>query len=271
MAGSINLPLQPPVWKWNVHAPWEHFSSMVRSDAEARESRSEFHRNHHVRTALYFAIGSLEALLNRMMRAKMQAEGSDEAAIMDKVRKAQFFDKAKKWPAEITGSNFILPGHMLEALDEFNKLRGEVTHDKRKDHSLYNELDALVLKATLVSTIAESMANLMIANGEEYQYWLHGWNVVGMNGNPEGPICDNNPQFVHLFRSLGFCTEPILMDANTWASSAMRQLKTFQSIDAFLRKLNYCQREDPEFPMMGRLCRRWWDTKHVWECGKRPA
>lgn len=215
MTGPKNVTPEQSVWKWNVHAPWEHFSSMVRSDAEARESRSEFHRNHHVRTALYFAIGSLEALLNRMMRAKMQAEGADEATIIDKAKKKiRFFDKVKTWPAEITGTNFILPGNLLKALAEFNELRGKVTHDKKKDHSLYCELDTLVLKGTLVPTIAEAMANLMIANGEEYQYWLHGWNIIGMNGNPEWPICDNNPQFVYAFRSLGFRTEPVLMDAD---------------------------------------------------------
>lgn len=51
----------------------------------------------------------------------------------------------------------------------------------------------------------------------------------------------------------------------------MRQLETFWRIDADLKKLNYCQREDSRFPMMGRLCRRWWDLKHVWECGKPAA
>lgn len=255
-------------FKWNVDATWEHFSSMVRADAEARETRSEFHRNHFVRSALYFAIGSIEALLNRQMRLKSQAEGEPEPKIYDTIRNGgSFFEKAKKWPAKIAGAEVELPGKILEALREFNRLRGEVTHDKRRDHSLYLELDALMMRRTLVPAIAEYIARFMIATNQSYPYWLHGWNFVGMNGNPEWPICDNNAQFVHAFRSLGFRTEPVLLDAIAWERSAMRNLETFHKIDADLKKLDYCQPEDARFPMMPRLCRRWWDTKHVWSCG----
>jgi hypothetical protein len=259
-------------FKWNVDATWEHFSSMVRSEAEARESRSEVHQNHYIRSALYFAIGSIEALLNRQMRQKMKADGADEDMIYETVRKGgSFAEKAKRWPTLIAGSPVDLPGKLLDALAEFNRLRGEVTHEKRRDHSLYLELDTVLLNRRLVPTIAEYIARFMIAKGDSYPYWVHGWNFIGLNGNPEWPMIDNNVQFVYAFQSLGFRTEPPLMDALNWERLAMRRLDTFYRIDADLKKLDYCQREDTRFPRMPRLCRRWWDTNHVWQCGKHQG
>src|ERR1700693_6173 len=131
------------VFRWNVNPPWEHFSSLVRESAAAVTARSDFHRFHHLRAALYFAIGSVEAFLNQEMRKRLKSEGADERKIRNRLRNTAFKEKTEEWPAELSGGSRLVPSDLLEALGDMNSLRGEITHDKGKDHATYARLDEL--------------------------------------------------------------------------------------------------------------------------------
>lgn len=252
-------------YRWNVHPPWEHFSSLVREATSVREARSEIHRYHHMRASLYFAIGSIEAFLNDRMRVKMTAEGADEDEIL-KIMWKPFPTKARAWPEQLAGRTVTLPERLVEELASFNSMRSEITHAKAKDHSIYVRMDG-VSAAALVKTTAEYIVRVLEAQGRTYYYWLHGWNLIGMNGNFNWPIVDSsNNQFIYALRHMGLNISA-LMSNEAWEQTEMSSVAGFQKLDAAMDVAPACERFDPEFPMKDRLCRRWWDEVHVARCG----
>lgn len=214
-------------YRWNVNPAWEHFSSLVREAAEVKTARSDFHRYHHLRSALYFAIGSIEAFLNQRMREKMKQDGVSEQHILTTLKGTRFQKKAREWPSQLVGKQVALPTQLLELLVEYNSLRGEVTHAKAEDHSIYLELDRLALfPEALQTATAEYFVRVLVAMGRPYWYWLHGCNFIGMNGSVHWPTLSNNQQFMMALRHIGFNVPHILADEmDAWERHFMTSWK----------------------------------------------
>lgn len=255
----------PGVFRWNVNPTWEHFSSLVREASEASEAPSEFHRNHHLRSALYFAIGAIEALLNREMRKHLVQTGVSEDAILSKLKKTAFREKATSWP-DLLCEKAYFPEGLLEALIEYNSLRGEVTHEKAKDHALYARLDT-VEPQQLVRTTRDYFVGFYEAAGRSYDYWLHGWNFIGEGGDPRRPCLFGNQQFVIRLRHMGLDGPSTLVhELEAWEREFMTTQDGFAAVSRALDGLD-CEPRDSRFEFMPRLCKRWSDDGHVASCG----
>lgn len=242
---------------------------MVRELSDVRDARSEVHAQHHVRAALYFGIGSVEAFLNEQMRTKMSGDGSSEEQIFTALRRTRWNDKLKSWPTNLAGRS--LPASTIDAVKDLSDLRGEVTHPKAKDHSIYLRLDELLLTPDEMRLrIAEYMVRLLSSMGKPYPFYLHGRVFVGMGGDWNRPIVDtDNQQFMFALANLGFRVPagPIVeMDA--WERACMSSWEGFLQGEAALANAP-CQTLNPIFPYAPRLCRRWWDPTHVEICGGR--
>src|SRR4051812_16041800 len=111
-------------YRWNVNPTWEHYCGMVREVNEAIDAKSTVHRQHHMRAALYFGIGSIEAFLNEQMRGKLQGENVPEESIFATLRKTAWTQKLKDWPKELTASNDAIPAALLASVRELSDLRG---------------------------------------------------------------------------------------------------------------------------------------------------
>lgn len=262
-----------PPFRWNANPPWNHFSSLVREAAEAKSAPSEFHRHHHLRAALYFGIGTIEAFLNQEMRGQLKATGAPDGEILTKLKRTYFPEKAKTWPAELAGaagSGVQLPPGILERLLELNTLRGEITHDKAKDHAVYVELEK-VQPEDVVSVVSEYVVRVREVEKRPYWYWLLAWNFVGMNGSVHWPFLSSNQQFMMALRHIGFDVPSVLVhEMDAWESRHMTSVAGFQAVEEALSAAP-CQPRDSRFPFMPRLCRRWWDDEHVKSCGEeRP-
>lgn len=260
---------QEPHYRWNVNPTWEHFCGLTREVAETKESRSDIHRHHHLRAALYFAIGSIEAFLNEEMRAKLQRDQVPEPEIYARLRHSQWKKKAGGWPAELANCPVELPEALLETLAEFNALRGEITHAKALDHAIYLELDRLALTPDLLRvTTAEYMVRTLAAMQRPYPFYLHGWVFVGMGGDAHHPIVDtHNQQFMMALRHIGLSVPHVLVDEmEAWEKACMSSWEGFLEGEKVLADTP-CQPKDPRFPFMPRLCKRWWDDEHVTRCG----
>lgn len=257
-------------YRWNVDPTWENFCGLVREAAEVRDARSPVHKHHHLRAALYFSIGSIEAFLNQTMRQKMHAEGAAEDAILTFLKKSRWARKATHWPSELVGAPVKLPEDLLNTLVDFNDLRGEITHAKAKDHSIYLELDRLMMNPDMLRlATAEYFVRLLAALGRPYPFFLHGWIFIGMGGDPHSPIVDlHNQQFMMALRHMGFNVPHVLVDEmDAWERTCMSSWESFLEGEKALATA-LCQPRDPRFSHMPRLCRRWWDDAHVENCGE---
>lgn len=260
-------------YRWNVNPAWEHFCGMTREIAEAKEARSDIHKQHHLRAALYFGVGSIEAFLNEQMRAKLHREGAPEEQIFATLRKTRWLEKLKRWPAELSGISTAVADQLIEKVQDLSDLRGEVTHPKAKDHSIYLELDRIMLTPdTIRLIVAEYIVRTLAACGRPYPFYLHGRVFIGMNGSAHWPIVDtHNQQFMMALRHIGFNVPHVIVDEmESWERACMSSWEGFQEGEKALASAP-CQPRDPMFPIMPRLCQRWWDDAHVEKCGEeRP-
>lgn len=250
---------------WNQNPTWEHFSSLVQATTDGIAAPNRTVRIQHIKAALYAAIGSLESFLNTTMHAHLKAQGLDEDAIRDQIRKPTFAHKVKKWPADLAGKKIDTPDDTLAAIFTWQKLRDEVTHPK-VDHSLYNQLTAVQLE-TMRPTIAEFIIRVLHARNEIYPYWLLGWNFTPGPEHNE-PTLINNQQFLFAMSDLGFNVPvPAAGQMDQWVEHYMTSIDGYRALDTALKKIDYCEPREPRFKFAPRLCRKWWDPTHTATCG----
>lgn len=250
---------------WNQNPTWEYFRSLVQATTEGLAAPNRTVRLQHIKSALSAAIGSIESFMNTTMHGHLKDQGSDPAAIQDRIRKGMFAEKVKKWPAELTGVKIKPPNKTLEAIFTWQKLRDEVTHPK-VDHSLYDQLAAVELQA-MRPIVAEFIVRLLEARSEIYPYWLLGWNFTTGPEHNE-PFLINNQQFLSAMSSLGFDV-PAANRLQQWEEQFMTSLAGYQALDRALSQVDHCEPRQSRFRHAPRLCRKWWDPSHTAICGDR--
>jgi len=229
----------------------------------AQTAPNDFVRHHHVRACAYFAISAVEAFLNQRMRKHLEAHGTPENEILKRLRSTRLNDKREKWPSEMSGRPFSLPAQASRVFEISKALRDEVTHPKRRDHSIYVELDALD-----ASSVCEAVATTVVAVGEAlgtpFPYWVLGWNYVGMNGDPCWPVLLNNMNgFYHSLVAMGF---QLGSHDVHWDKTHMVSLADYHKLQNSLAR--YPADIEPYhtlFTRRPRLTRRWWDRDLIME------
>lgn len=260
------------VWRWNVNPTWNHFCSMTREAHYADSATNTFDRNHHLMACLYFGIGALESFLNYQMREKLKTQGIQEQKIIKILRNAAFGESKNKdskvldWPKEICGSDFQLPVKVNSLLIDYNLLRGEITHPKKKDHSLYRDLEE-AKPGEFIEAVTDYIVTIYEAKKEPFPYWLLGWNFVGFNHDSTWPFLSGNDQFRHSLRALGIDVPAWEYEAALrWEQEHMTSLKEFNLL--FLALVQTGLEIEPknlQFPTKPRLCKRWWDKELIKE------
>lgn len=127
------------VWRWNVDDVWQSYAAMFQEASQTHQSMNEIERYHHLSASLLFGGSAVEAFLNAKMRAYCKREGVAEDKVLKRLRYTALRAKLEKWPSEFCGTAIAKPD--VKCILNFLDLRNEVTHRKRKDHSLYKELD----------------------------------------------------------------------------------------------------------------------------------
>ncbi|MCG8531399.1 MAG: hypothetical protein MI749_12125 [Desulfovibrionales bacterium] len=252
------------VWRWNVNPVWHHHCSMVQEAVLAKEAIDDFTKYHHLRGCFYFGIGALEAFLNEQMRAFLSDKGQSEKKIFKKLRYAQLKEKRDDWPAVFCEDEINFPSQYSNIISLFNELRGEITHSKAKDHSIYKELDEAD-PSDLVEAISCSIVYIYEVLNRPFPYWLLGWNYVGMNGDCAYPTLSNNQNgFVWSLSNMGFSTSP--GQGWLWEKENMTSVEGFVKIKTSLD--SYSEDIEPLSAICRtapRLTRRWWDRKYILE------
>lgn len=248
------------VWRWNVDDVWQSYSSMFQEASLTHQSMNEIERYHHLSASLLFGGCAVEAFLNAKMRAYFKRECVAEDQVLKRLRYTALREKLEKWPSEFCGT--AIPESDVNCIVDFLDLRNEVTHRKRKDHSLYKELDEANIHI-FVQALQRAMVTVYARGGESFPYWLLGWNYVGMNGDETHPCLLNNQQFKHSLNHFGF-TVPAWEHhaANEWERAHMTSLEGFVALQA--QVYSRCPDIEPRserFPQIPRLCKRWWDRK----------
>ncbi|HEY4640236.1 MAG TPA: hypothetical protein VII75_02745 [Thermoanaerobaculia bacterium] len=265
MATFVSPAINRHVGGWNQNPTWEHFSSLVQATTDGIAAQNRTVRIHHTKAALYAAIGSIESFLNTTMHGELKAQGLDDHAIRERVRKGSFAQKLKKWPTELAGEKIQTPDPTLTAIFDWQKLRDEVTHPKI-DHSLYDQLAAVRLETMRVS-VAEFIVCLLEARHEIYPWWLLGWNFTKGPEHNE-PVLLNSQQFLFALAHLGFnIPVPAAGPMQQWEEHFMTSIDGYRAIDEALQKIDYCQPRNPRFRFAPRLCRKWRDPTHTATCG----
>ncbi len=189
------------VWRWNVDDIWQSYSSMYQESFLAGEMINDIMRYHHLTSCLLFGGCAIESFMNKNMRAFLENKDISEEKIFKKIRYTNLRKKMEKWPSDIC--NMMVEEKDIETISRFLDLRNEVTHRKRKDHSLYKELDeANPLK--FIEAIQSAFIVIYSGLDNSFPYWLLGWNFVGMNGDETHPSLINNQQFKHALVNMGF-------------------------------------------------------------------
>jgi len=269
MARPTSPAINMNIGGWNQNPTWEHFSSLVQATTDGVAAPNRTVRFHHVKAALYAAIGTIESFLNTTMHGHLKAQGLDADAIREHVRKPTFAQKVKKWPTELAGAKVETPDETLAAIFGWQKLRDEVTHPK-VDHSLYEQLAAVRLE-TMRLTVAEFIVRLLEARREIYPYWLLGWNFITGPEHDE-PKLIANQQFIFALGDLGFDVPgPAAHAMEQWEAHFMTSLDGYHALDQALQSIDHCEPREPQFRFAPRLCRKWWDPAHTTVCGDPPA
>lgn len=250
-------------WRFNSNITWHYYTSAFYEKVLAVESNNTFQRYHHLRACIYFSVCCFEAFLNAMMREKLMLEGLDEAVILKKLRWGSLADKLQKWPSEIGGVTIEVPEHLMDTFRDFQEIRNEITHAKKRDHSIYVALDRLK-PDQIMDALVQIIITTLSAKGRPFPYWLLGWNYVGMNGNPTYPFEGNNLNgFVHSLRNLGIGFDNFGSDF-TWEKKAMTSMKGYEELKDILSQVAVdIEPRNDRFPSKPRLTRRWWDSSIV--------
>jgi hypothetical protein len=240
---------------------------MYRESISAAETRTEMHRFHHLTAALYFGIASLEAFLNRQMRSHLSPDLGDEAIYRKLRAPIIFVKKLHEWPKEILSSPLVIDENTRELLRLFNEIRGDLTHPKTSGRDIYERLDA-VNAADIHMAVATYIVSFLAARGEDFRYWLFGWNYQNPGSRTQEIAIINNQQFLFSLSHLG--VEVPTYDPTTsaaWQQRYMRSIEGFGEIKRVLDGFDYCEPKDPRFPYKPNLCRRWWTAEHQSPCG----
>jgi len=161
---------------WIIEPVWQNYSSMYREAITAKEAKTGMELSHHLTSSLYFAISALEAFLNRKMRKHLSAT-HEEKKIYDRLRKGKITDKLKNWPEELLGKPLTLRSGTMDTIGFFNDVRGDLTHPKTTGHHTYKTLEQ-VDADSVIDVVAEYIAQYHQACGDQFHYWLWGWNYL---------------------------------------------------------------------------------------------
>jgi hypothetical protein len=249
-----------PVW---IPDPiWQNFSSLFREATSALEAKTGMERAHHLTTALYAGLSSIEAFLNAKMRSHMSSK--TEEGINDVLRKAEFKTKIKKWPSEILGAAYNIRSKTVDQLLLLHEIRGHLIHPKTDGHDIYSRLETTE-PSVVMESVAEVIARFHEAEGTVFLYWLFGWNYLNPRTDSHDIMIINNQQFCWSLQGLGFKT-----DAGSGGDRFQQEYMA--SFDGYLevsRALSSIERCQPKtiFPYMPILCRRWWTLEHQRTCG----
>ncbi|WP_143613176.1 hypothetical protein [Thiohalospira halophila] len=192
----------------------------------------------------------------------LEQEGKLEQSISNKIRYTALREKIEKWPRRI--SDAVIDEGDCEVILQFLELRNEVTHRKRRDHSLYKELDDAGT-AAYIDAVQRAFVRVFDGVNECFPYWILGWNFVGMNNDDAYPSLLNNGQFKHALQNMGFDVPAWeYYAAEEWELSNMRGLDGLTS----LKQEYYARAPDIEpvkkwAPRAPRLCKRWWDSEFI--------
>lgn len=251
---------------WFIEPVWQNFSSMYREAITSLEARTGMETAHHRIASLYFGVSALEAFLNQKMRTKMLADGENEDAIFQVLRKGQITDKLKNWPKELQVQLNLRPGSMAK-LGEINQLRGNLTHQKNFWPHAYRELSQSD-PASVVDIVAEYIVEFHKGHGSPAPYWIFGWNYLNPRKDAHDIILLNEGQLMHSLRALGY-----RFGAPQWNQLELIQEKLssgysgYSEIATFLRSVDRCEPKSDQFPFQPKLCRRWWEPSHHQSCG----
>ena len=225
----------------------------------AGKATNTFDRYHHASACLYFGVGAIEAFLNKKIRERFAGAKSEED-LLKMLRVTALMKKVNEWPSVLCGVQISVPSELVAALDDFRLLRGEVTHQKRRDHSLFSDLD-VTKPQVLVDAVSRYQIVILEHLKQTFPYWLLGWNYVGLNNDPEAPCLLNNQQFRYSLCALGEKVPATDYDAATeWECTHMTSWSGFLQLKATLDgKSVDIEPLNSRLPMKPRLTRIWWD------------
>lgn len=250
------------VWRWNVDDIWQSYSSMYQEMQAAGDAINDIARYHHVTACLLFGGCAIEAFLNTQLRRSLEKGETPEKKIFQRLRYTALREKLEGWPMEIAG--IAVADKDTQTILEFLDLRNEATHRKRRDHSLYKELDEADPERFL-EALQRAFVVIYEALGTSFPYWILGWNFVGMNNDETHPCLTNNGQFKHALRHMGFDVPAWDYDAaKAWEESNMTGLDAFYHLkNEFYDLAPAMQPRSQIAPTAPRLCKRWWDYELV--------
>ena len=250
-------------YRWNVDPAWHHHVAMTQEAQLAFEAPSEFSRYYHSRLCLFGAVGLVETSLNKIMRARMEGEGSTEREILKKLKEVPLGLKLERWLPSFFDKPIDVPDAVASTLRLTIEMRNEITHPKQRDHSIYKALDGLSPVAT-ADLVSQFIADIQVREYGEYGYWLLGWNYVGSVSNPWEVSWSNSHQVYWAMLYFGF-RFPVGYDDRRFVR------EHFKSVEGFLKLRDILGKEgvpaiepfDAQFPIRPRLTRRWWDPAVV--------
>ncbi|MDR6212962.1 hypothetical protein [Paracidovorax wautersii] len=251
---------------WSANPVWQNFSSLVREAHSAEVAPTTMERSHHLTAALYFGIATLEAFLNRVMRAHLAASKS-EHVILEVLRKGRFLAKLDKWPLEIIGIRPAFPQQQRDLIGLCNDVRGNLTHPKTLGYDIYKQL-LTVRPDELVDAVATYIVTFHAAQRTRFPYWIFGWNYLNPSPRTHEIFLIHDQQFSFSLRALGFdvpASDAIRSEA--WRDLYLKSLEGYIAIKNALDKTSGCEPKAIPFPHQPTLCRRWWMAEHHRSCG----
>tara|TARA_B100000315_G_scaffold105833_1_gene97067 strand:- start:506 stop:1246 length:741 start_codon:yes stop_codon:yes gene_type:complete len=233
----------------------------------------EFARYHHLHGCLFFAVGSIEAFLNEQMRKALEDKGLHEDEIFKKLRKRPLPGKIEDWPKELCGKPAPVSEEIREVLYASRILRGEITHPKRRDHSIYRELDELHT-TPIITAVSEYMVSIYEGAGEAFPYWIFGWNYVGMNNDPTYPALLPRGQFQYSLQMMGYDVPAAdYYRSQEWEKVNMSSVEGYRVLKSALDQTATADIEPVwrALPQRPRLTRRWWDREFLMQETSTPS
>ncbi|MCW9059412.1 MAG: hypothetical protein OQL11_11115 [Gammaproteobacteria bacterium] len=251
---------------WSTNPCWQNFSSLYREVVAAQEAPNEIGLYHHLTASLYFGMAALEAFLNQQMREHLKSN-TQEAEIFATLRRGRITDKLRKWPAKILSDNLPISEQAMEFLVLFNEVRGDLTHPKTNGFDIYTRLEKIEPEAVLLS-VAEYIVCFYQVRGENFPYWLFGWNYLNPSHDTHEIIIIHNQQFMFSLQGLGFNVPGHeAFAAEQWQKQNMSSFTGYQKLKRSMESLGHCELKNDRFPYQPKLCRRWWIKEHHKSCG----
>jgi hypothetical protein len=245
-------------WRWNVNPAWTHFSAMIQDGYLFSEAHTEFEKHRISKSCLYFGVAAVEAFINQELRDIMRKAGQSDDEIFNTLKggknKIKWLDKS---PFSVLSNdvNYTL-------FNYFKEIRNEVTHPKRKDQLIHDYLN-ITKPQEFINIVKYILVKMCELQGKEFQYWMLGWNYVGLNNNALELFLGGNLQsFYHSLRAMH-------IEGYDFTNQINFSTKHMNNYDAFLR----LQKKLDEFPFdielkrayknPPRLTRKWWDKQII--------